>query len=102
MPEIPAIAFGQTTEHRTESHDHPEIEVILMAFESHESVAREFCTRCGTVAEIDAAILALNGFAPDTLRTGDYLETDGCPDCPDQTGDTQRSVRLKNTRDFVS
>ncbi len=102
MHEFPTIAFGQTTEREPESKQHPAAEVILSALESPESVAREFCTRCGMLAEINAAVLARKGFSPESLRAGDYLETNGCPDCPDQIDDTQRNVRLKNTREFAS
>lgn len=103
MKEFPDILIGRTIERKSEPKDRPDIKIILSPLESKESVAREFCTKCGTIAEVNEAFLDENGFSGNSLGEGDYLETNSCPDCPDRPADDgPRKIRVRNVREFTS
>ncbi len=103
MKEFPDMLLGRTIERKPSPKDRPDIEIILSPLESEESVAREFCVKCGTIAEVNEAFLDENGFSGNSLGGGDYLETNGCPDCPDQPTDGEpKKIRVRNIREFTS
>lgn len=102
MNKFPEIAFGKTLERKPEQGTHPDPEVILHPLESEESIAREFCTRCGITAEVTEKFLKNKGVDPENLHSGDYLETDGCPDCQDDSRKEAGTVRVRNIKEFAS
>lgn len=103
MKEFPDIFIGRTIERKPGPKDRPDIEIILSPLESKESVAREFCVKCGMVAEVSEAFLDENSLSRSDIGEGDYLETSSCPDCPDRpTDDQPRKIRIRNVREFTS
>ena len=102
MEKYNQIAFGQTTERTPEPGTHPDPERILARVESQDSVAREFCTKCGMIAEVTAQFLRERNISPETLGSGDYLETDGCPDCPTAVEEKKGTIRIRNIKEFAS
>jgi hypothetical protein len=103
MKEFPDMLIGRTIERKSEAKDRPDIETILSPLESKESVAREFCVKCGMIAEVNGTFLDENGLSRNDLHDGDYLETDSCPDCPNQPIDDEpREIRIRNIRGLTS
>lgn len=103
MKEFPDMFIGRTVERKPEPKAQPDIDIILSPLESKESIAREFCMKCGMIAEVNEAFLDENGLSRDSIGDGDYLETDSCPDCPDGRSDEEpRKIRIRNIREFTS
>ncbi len=103
MNEFPEALLGRTIERKPSQADRPDIQIILSPLESKESVMREFCTRCGMIAEVNVSFLDENNIPHNDINDGDYLETDACPDCPDKTPiDTERKLRIRNISEFIS